>query len=230
MDKVETKICQHCGETFQKPKKNATAWPHRKYCSRKCANESRDFHKARHHWRAPCRICGNPTHYNMGPTHRNYHNVHCNNPDCVEQSHQIRCGRLSQTLIAQVMTGEYTPPPTNGWKPVAKLNRISAEELLLLDWFTKRHWKHQFHVKTGLYPRGGLPGCFDLDFALPSKKLYVEVDGTIHNSDKAKALDQRKDSILSEMGWKGLRISARLIRKDPEKATDMILEFRSLNS
>jgi hypothetical protein len=66
-------------------------------------------------------------------------------------------------------------------------------------------WVIEFPISLG--PRQpNYPTCYKADLALPSKKWIVEVDGGKHGYTKQKALDRKRDTKLSELGWKTLRL------------------------
>jgi very-short-patch-repair endonuclease len=89
---------------------------------------------------------------------------------------------------------------------------VSKEELLMKDWFVSKGWTSQYHINTGVRRLPKLPpSCFELDFALVKKKLYVEIDGSVHNNESRKLRDARRTEILSGLGWRGLRVSANRI-------------------
>ena len=73
------------------------------------------------------------------------------------------------------------------------------------------YWRGGFPIVTGI-PRGnGYPPCYKVDFALPFKKLAIEVDGSSHTSRRS--LDAKKDSFLMSRGWQVWRVSNEQVRK-----------------
>ena len=50
-----------------------------------------------------------------------------------------------------------------------------------------------------------LPNCYKVDIAYPELKLAIEVDGLTHKLRKWRFLDQRKEAVLSALGWSVLR-------------------------
>jgi very-short-patch-repair endonuclease len=52
-------------------------------------------------------------------------------------------------------------------------------------------------------------GSFVADFAAPQAKLVVEVDGRCH--ERRRAADARRDRKLARMGYRVLRLEARLV-------------------
>ena len=51
-------------------------------------------------------------------------------------------------------------------------------------------------------------GRYIFDFAFPDLKLDVEIDGSLHLTDKGILHDKKRDEYSTSLGWKVLRISA----------------------
>jgi very-short-patch-repair endonuclease len=101
-----------------------------------------------------------------------------------------------------------------GWRNVS---RVSAEEEALRSWFEAMGWQAQYHVLTHVHTNK-LPRHFDLDFANPENHLYVEVDGESHTIPNRRERDARRDAMLAERGWTGLRIPSAAVRSNIEDA------------
>ena len=52
---------------------------------------------------------------------------------------------------------------------------------------------------------------FIADFAAPSRRLLVEVDGGWHTTVARKRADVRRDKVLVGLGWRVLRLEASLV-------------------
>lgn len=53
-----------------------------------------------------------------------------------------------------------------------------------------------------------IPGTkFIADFALIQDRVLIEVDGSSHESDKARAADAERDARTAKMGWRTVRVS-----------------------
>jgi very-short-patch-repair endonuclease len=63
---------------------------------------------------------------------------------------------------------------------------------------------------------------YRLDFALPSAKINLEIDGYWHNHRKKQ--DKKRDLVLASMGWKVIRISTDFLTRRPEQAQTWIQE------
>ncbi|HMR09191.1 MAG TPA: DUF559 domain-containing protein [Polyangiaceae bacterium] len=65
-------------------------------------------------------------------------------------------------------------------------------------------------------------GRFIADFAAPSRRLIVEVDGGYHA--RVAARDARRDRALARAGWRVLRLDAALVMTDIEAAVQRVRE------
>lgn len=220
------KPCETCGNTIVKPRTcGLPEWTGRRFCSPKCKAESQ---KGKATWNAgrraesrakklPCRICGNPTRYN-GTKGRLALIVRCDAPECIKQSRAIKNANLSANLKGR-RCGQGT------WKSVAL---ISPEELLLTKWFAEIGFTPQVKVRTNIIVNKHGALTYRLDFASQPKKLYVEIDGSVHDRADRKSRDTRRDAILASLGWTGLRIPAEQVTRNPEQTKTEILHW--LNS
>ncbi|MBE7484127.1 MAG: DUF559 domain-containing protein [Polyangiaceae bacterium] len=59
-------------------------------------------------------------------------------------------------------------------------------------------------------------GNFIADFAVPARRLVIEVDGGSHAGRAA--ADARRDRGLARLGWRVLRLDAELVLSSPEEA------------
>jgi len=64
-------------------------------------------------------------------------------------------------------------------------------------------WQHKY--RNGMY---------EYDFAFPTIKLDVEIDGGTHKTEKVRKIDQRRDEFSIKDGWKVLRFEAEKVKKD----------------
>lgn len=224
---LETKPCEVCGSVIVKPASCSKAdWPKRRFCSRACKAESQ---RGKDAWnkglempktapRHPCRICGQPTKYRASLTSITGM-VHCDQPECVEASRRLKNERIAARAVEMYATGK-RPKVRHAWDNVS---RISREETMIAPWFTSQGWVAQHRVKTGA--SGNLPKQFDLDFALPDRKLFVEIDGSVHRLRKER--DARRDAMLAELGWTGLRLPSDLVASDVDAAVHRITSWLS---
>ena len=64
------------------------------------------------------------------------------------------------------------------------------------------------HAVPTKIPKGrGYPTCYKIDFAHPTKKVALEVDGSSHSTLERQGQDRKKQVLLEQLGWKVLRIS-----------------------
>lgn len=225
-----SKNCAHCGSVFYKPKCcGMPEWnSRRKFCSSECKKDSQNGKPTKKHGRKyphllkekemePCRICGNPTKYRIEKSGKFSGKVHCGAKECKEQSNQIKRDRLKASYAEK--KEERLAKMICPW-PSTK--RATKEELMLLDFMTGLGFTHQLVLKTGLKRDEG-PSCYYPDFGHESLKICVEIDGSSHKINGRKERDERRDEILSSLGWKTLRIPAELVADDLELAKSLIL-------
>jgi very-short-patch-repair endonuclease len=62
------------------------------------------------------------------------------------------------------------------------------------------------------------------DFACPSARLVVEVDGATHGLASARRADARRDRKLAALGWRVLRVSAAELRSEPHTVVARVRE------
>ena len=72
------------------------------------------------------------------------------------------------------------------------------------------------------FRRQFIVGPYIVDFAAPSMRLVVEVDGGYH-AGRAEA-DARRDRRLGELGWRVVRVPAELVAHDIEHAIAIVAE------
>jgi len=135
----------------------------------------------------------------------------------------LKNDRISATALRKYASGERVAS-TDGWKNVS---RVSQEEELILPWMTANGFVPQYKFLTGVHTNK-LPRMFSLDFALPERKLYIEIDGTVHRLRKER--DARRDAMMTERGWTGLRIPSKNVIDNMAHVKKSILAFISEHS
>ena len=81
----------------------------------------------------------------------------------------------------------------------------------------QRLWQRLSGSQLGVgFRRQVVIGEYIADFAAPSRRLVVEVDGGAHASRRH--LDARRDARLTRAGWRVLRLEAALVEADVEAA------------
>jgi very-short-patch-repair endonuclease len=71
---------------------------------------------------------------------------------------------------------------------------------------------------------------YKADLADPSRMLVVELDGSSHNSPKARARDAKKDKALSLLGWSVLRFSNQMVMENTDSVVETIASFMTSKS
>lgn len=227
---MTSKSCEQCGAVFEKPRTcGRPEWEKRRFCSAACkANSQRGIPT----WNkgltspsnaqmVPCRICGQPTRYAGATKSPLLGKVHCGAPACAEQSKRIKNEAIRERAERDYASGQ-RKKIRHAWKHV---QRVSPEELALTPWMESNGWVPQLHFNTGVHTNT-LPRQFILDFALPAHKLYVEIDGSVHRLRKER--DARRDKMMAEHGWEGLRIPVAAVRDDIESAKTAIEHWSGL--
>lgn len=88
-------------------------------------------------------------------------------------------------------------------------------------------WVLEFPVKTkGEHFAPGLATHYKIDIANPKEMIAIELDGTWHSSKTAKAIDAKKETFLTAMGWKVLRFS----NEDSIRVTQELINEKANNS
>ena len=82
-------------------------------------------------------------------------------------------------------------------------------------------WRLVSGKKLGVgFRRQVVVGEAIVDFAVPCRKLAVEIDGPYH-ARQARA-DARRDRKLRLLGWRVLRLSEALVLKRPREARELV--------
>ena len=99
----------------------------------------------------------------------------------------------------------------------AQRSQMSRAEALL--------WQGLRNRGTGGPFRRQMPiGPYFADFACPSCRLIVEVDGRVHSDPETQARDQSRQAFLEKEGWRILRFADQAILDAPDLAIATIKE------
>lgn len=80
-------------------------------------------------------------------------------------------------------------------------------------------WKYLRDRKAGVkFRRQHSIGYYIADFFCYEKKLVIEIDGEIHNSNLNREYDKNRDLILKGLGYRVIRISNKEIETNLQKA------------
>ncbi len=166
----------------------------------------------------PCTFCGSPVvlknrhHYwRWQKIGRVFHKECAHKHDAQNQSERMRSPdhpshdpEVSARMSATLKLRGHRPKTQGG-----KGRGLTAPQKWLLDALGP-DWIPEHTVPTGLAPRPG-PTHYNIDLALPSRMIAVEIDGSDHSALKVKARDRRKEHFLAARGWRVLRFSNKSI-------------------
>lgn len=80
----------------------------------------------------------------------------------------------------------------------------------------------ELNVDTSLWVYRYRVGIYEYDFAFPSLKIDVEVDGQTHITEKVRKIDIRRDSFAIENGWTVLRFTANDVKTNVDLCVEKI--------
>ena len=76
--------------------------------------------------------------------------------------------------------------------------------------------------ELNLYPQHEV-GPYRLDFAIPEKRIAIELDGhDYHKTKEQRTKDAKRDRYLTELGWTVLRFTGTEIYRDPKSCVAQI--------
>ncbi len=88
-------------------------------------------------------------------------------------------------------------------------------------WSERLLWERLSGSQLGVaFRRQVVVGGYIVDFAAPSVRLVVEVDGGYHR--ERERADARRDRALQRLGWRVVRVSAEGVERDTERAVAAI--------
>jgi very-short-patch-repair endonuclease/transposase-like protein len=89
-------------------------------------------------------------------------------------------------------------PDKTAWRK----KNLSYPEKLFLDKITELGWDKKYCIERefSFFP-------YFIDFAFLNEKIAVEIDGSQHLMEERKILDEKKDKLLIDSGWKVIRIT-----------------------
>lgn len=202
----DTKPCEFCGVEFPRPRTyRGHQWADRKYCSRECAGKAR----TREAWdRRPvktCPVCG--VEFRVIPSQVDVLHT-CGDQDCQRT--------YRRTVVARQISETHREAYRSGKRKPGR--GISPRERALWPALAAEGWVWQ--LKWYEWDR-----CFEMDFAVPARKLNVEIDGEEHRYRRRRSLDVERDAELERRSWRILRIPNEDVDRDPAGALDRILTW-----
>lgn len=79
--------------------------------------------------------------------------------------------------------------------------------LLIEAILTPLGFKREYPIRTkGHITQHKPPTTYKADFANPTTKTVIELDGPAHNPMERKALDRKKTEVLESLGWQVIRV------------------------
>jgi hypothetical protein len=89
-------------------------------------------------------------------------------------------------------------PDKTAWRK----KNLSYPEKLFLDKITELGWDKKYCIERefSFFP-------YFIDFAFLNEKIAIEIDGSQHLIEERKILDEKKDKLLIDSGWKVIRIT-----------------------
>lgn len=66
------------------------------------------------------------------------------------------------------------------------------------------------------------PNYYHIDFGHAPKRIAIEIDGTSHNSKKARYIDKKKDEVMIALGWLVLRFTNREAESNPSTVLKIV--------
>jgi very-short-patch-repair endonuclease len=88
------------------------------------------------------------------------------------------------------------------------------------------YWVWNYPITLGK-KQEGYPTNYKLDFANPTKKIGLEVDGSSHTMTARKEQDVKKEAKLGELGWRVFRISNAQVQQmcSTSKLTEFLISL-----
>ena len=70
-------------------------------------------------------------------------------------------------------------------------------------------------------------GIFIVDFCCRERKLIVELDGDVHDTNTQQAWDENRDAYLQQRGFKVLRFRNEMVFDEPDRVLQQLVETLS---
>lgn len=233
-----SKRCAYCGARFFKPACcGVPEWTtRRRFCSPACKKASQvgqpsskkgKTYPHLHKPGIPCRICGRPT---TCHDRARIGLISCNRPLCrmasrARKNVNIRDALKAAHQVGQFSNGRSTDCFRYNWK---RAPLVSPEENLLWPHIESFGFQRQYRVVAEFLAVKKkvrtirIPHSFQLDFAHPDRKFYVEVDGSSHNNEESRRKDAQRDRLLANVGWTGIRVSSQEVNENCHKVAKKI--------
>lgn len=233
------RVCVTCGKVFE-----ATSW-NKIYCTEPCRNIGifGPIEK-------PCPICGQLIHTKRSACSRSClgkipkdqtirkdpefrkklsaalkRGYQCDSGEARRARASERMSKNNPAMDADVIKRITDTRRKNGTLHMLKLHRggnghLTEPQIRVAAMFPE--CVLELAIPTKLGGTGVAPNAYKVDIGFPKIKLAVEIDGHSHNSPSARARDEKKDSILTGLGWYVLRIKNEDAMLTPETVRSKI--------
>ncbi|AWN24012.1 hypothetical protein DKM44_12860 [Deinococcus irradiatisoli] len=131
----------------------------------------------------------------------------------------VKCGKSFEKLACQTKDGRgrFCSRACNGSWVIAHREHVRESQL-------ERGFADKLRGAGLIFETQFKFQGFAIDIAFPALKVAVEVDGDYwHSFPKAQARDKKKDALLTAEGWRVLRLPEHLIKRDPDRALEEVL-------
>ena len=170
-------ICEYCGAQIESRRK---LYAHKKETHNVKNGQAPKFDLT-------CKYCGITQYVNRATMTR--HESHCDkNPD-------------KQQYNTYTMSEEGRKHISDGMKLAHKEGRASSWIGRRKRSYAEQSWFNIFTQANLKFDNNYYVQPYWLDFAWPEKKLYFEVDGQTHFTDKGVEHDNKRTEFLKESGW-----------------------------
>jgi very-short-patch-repair endonuclease/endogenous inhibitor of DNA gyrase (YacG/DUF329 family) len=213
-----SKVCQGCGKTFEAH----ASRPDRLYCSREC------FHRATKAEKVEklCPVCGKT--FFVYPYYADRYTV-CSRACRLAATRYETCPRCGKVFAVKKNNGSKTPYCSEECRrpPIISTCETCGKTIRVVPSSGRRFcsfacWR-RFRGETTLeakfraalsavgvdFVQESSIGRYSVDFAIPTARVVIEVDGAYWHTDPEK--DARKDRYLKSRGWTVIRFGEREI-------------------
>lgn len=214
MDTLYEIRCVHCGKPFTR---NCACKIHEKWCKLNPAIKPVTSQMVKQ--MCICIYCKREKFTTVSGNSN--HQSHCSkNPNRVPaKSHRAWTAderkRQSDKMKQAIKEGR-----AHGWASVKQnIGGMSYPEVWFANMLTKNNIGQEYEYNKQFFK-------YKLDFAWTNRRLCIEIDGSQHETiPDRKRMDQEKDALLAENGWKVLRLKWGYIFTHPNDAIELVKKF-----
>lgn len=200
-----TKTCDVCGREYGPSRtERPSQWARRSKCSQACSVRARSLKAWERRPERTCPICQETFRSSVNVKYK----ATCGKRECRDRyRREIAAPRLAEQMRAAYASGARKPA-----KGVSPREQMLWAALRDAGWVWRLRWFDAF-------------GCFELDFALPERKLNVEIDGEEHGWTRRRSADEARDAELVRRGWTIVRITNAEVDAGPADVVARILNL-----